>query len=194
MDIRYFATPADLRRWFEENHETATELQLGYYKKDSGKPSVTWAESVEQALCFGWIDGVRRSVDAERYTIRFTPRKSNSVWSAVNIATVERLTASGLMQPAGLKAFAARKAEKSAIYSFEQGDVSLDPAEEAAFRANAPAWDFFNAQAGSYRKACLWWVISAKKPETRVKRLAELIDTSAAGQTIRQFTPRSKLK
>ncbi|MBI5670957.1 MAG: YdeI/OmpD-associated family protein [Chloroflexi bacterium] len=192
MDMVFFASAAELRAWFEQNHETAKELYVGFYKKGSGKPSVTWPEAVDEALCFGWIDGVRKGIDDVSYVIRFTPRKPGSVWSATNIANVEKLLERGLMQPAGLKAFNERKQDKSAVYSYEQGDVQFDEAEEQQFRANPAAWAFFQAQAGSYRKACIWWVISAKQPATRQKRLATLIEMSEAGRTVPQFTRRTR--
>ena len=187
MEPTFFATPSDLRQWFEANHDTAKELLVGYYKKGSGKPSITWEESVDQALCFGWIDGIRRGVDEASYTIRFTPRKPDSVWSAKNIASVERLSQLGLMQPVGLKVFSQRKKDKSGIYSFEQGDLKLDNTEEQELRANAQAWEFFQKQPSSYKKAVIWWVISAKKPETRTKRLATLIKDSENGRRIAQL-------
>jgi uncharacterized protein YdeI (YjbR/CyaY-like superfamily) len=165
---------------------------VGYYKKGSGKPSITWEESVDQALCFGWIDGIRKSIDDESYKIRFTPRKPNSVWSAKNIASMERLTQLGLIQPSGMRAFEQRKEDKSGIYSFEQGDLKLDEAEEQQIQANPKAWEFFQKQPGSYKKAVVWWVISAKKPETRVKRLATVIEDSENGRTVAQFTRRTR--
>jgi uncharacterized protein YdeI (YjbR/CyaY-like superfamily) len=147
---------------------------------------------VDAALCFGWIDGIRKRIDDQRYMIRFTPRKPGSTWSAVNINRVEELMRQGLMRPAGLKAFEERAAEKSGIYSYEQKDgVQLDAADEAQFRANEPAWDFFQSQPASYRRAALWWVVSAKKDETRRKRLANLIEYSAQGQTLPSLTRRS---
>lgn len=187
----FFATPADFRSWLEKHHGQAQELFVGYYKKDSGKPSITWPESVDQALCFGWIDGVRKSLGPESYVIRFTPRKPSSIWSAVNIQKVEELTRQGLMRPAGLKAFQARSEEKSAIYSFEQKEEpKLSPAHEQRFQAEPKAWAFFQAQAPWYRKSAIWWVVSAKKDETREKRLATLISDSAAGRTLANFTRR----
>ena len=187
----FFATPADFRAWLEKHHGQAQELFVGYYKKDSGKPSITWPESVDQALCFGWIDGVRKSIGPESYVIRFTPRKPTSIWSAVNIQKVEELTRQGLMRPAGLKAFQARSEEKSAIYSFEQKEEpKLSPAHEQRFQAEPKAWAFFQSQAPWYRKSAIWWVVSAKKDETREKRLATLIADSAAGRTLEQFTRR----
>lgn len=191
----FFPTPADLRAWFEIHHKTERELLVGYYKKDSDKPSITWPESVDEALCVGWIDGIRKSRDVESYTIRFTPRKPRSIWSAVNIARVEALTAEGRMRPAGLKAFEQRKENKSSIYSYEQrGQIDLSDTEMIQFKANLQAWEFFQSQSSSYRKAALWWVVSAKKEETRSKRITILIDDSSNGRTISQFTRPRKVK
>ena len=185
----FFATPADLREWFKQHHESESELLMGFYKKDSGKPSVTWPESVDEALCVGWIDGVRKGLDGERYTIRFTPRKPRSIWSAVNIARVEALTQEGRMQPAGLQAYEQRRENKSGIYSYEQRDqIELTEAETKLFKADPKAWDFFESQPASYRKAVLWWVVSAKKEETRAKRVATLIEDSVNGRKIKQFS------
>ncbi len=188
MDIVFFESPADFRVWLEANHDKAQEVWVGYHKKGSGKPSITWPESVDQALCFGWIDGIRKSVDDTRYTNRFTPRKPRSTWSAVNIKRVEELTKQGLMHPAGLKVFQERKEEKSAIYSYEQADAKLDDAFEQQFRANKQAWDFFQAQAPWYQKAAIWWVVSAKQEATRAKRLAQLIEDSGQGRTVPPLT------
>src|SRR5689334_96598 len=164
MDVTFFETASAFRTWLEEHHDTAQELLVGFYKKNSGKPSITWPESVDEALCFGWIDGVRKSIDDISYTIRFTPRKPRSTWSTVNIKRVEELTRLGLMRPAGLKAFEQRAEEKSGIYAYEQKNAAeLDPTYEQQFRANQKAWDFFQAQAAWYRKTAIWWVISAKK-------------------------------
>lgn len=191
MELEFFATPSDLRAWFEANHDKATEQWVGYYKKDSGKPSITWPESVDQALCFGWIDGVRKSIDAESYKIRFTPRKSTSIWSAVNIKRVPELAEMGLMHPNGLKAFEARKEDKSAIYSHEQkGDIQLDDESEQKLKANAAAWTFLQAQTNSYKKAVFWWVMRSKSDATKQKRIATLIEDSANKRTVPQFTPR----
>ncbi len=185
----FFATPAEFRAWFEQHHQTARELLVGFYKKGSGRPSITWPESVDEALCFGWIDGIRKRIDDVSYTIRFTPRKQRSNWSAVNIARVQELTSLGLMRPAGLKAFEERLEEKSGVYAYEQRDAAqLNVQYEQQFRANQQAWDFFQSQAGSYRKAAIWWVVSAKKEETRLKRLATLIEDSAQGRTIASMT------
>ena len=189
-NVIFFATPEEFRRWLEENHDKASELHVGYYKKGTGKPGITWQESVDQALCFGWIDSVRRSLDAESYCNRFTPRKKTSTWSAVNIRRVGELTALGLMHPAGLKAFEQRKAERSGIYAFEQPEaaIQLSDAEDQQFQANENAWAWFQQQAAWYRRGALWWVVSAKQEKTRAKRLAQLIDDSANERTIAPLT------
>jgi uncharacterized protein YdeI (YjbR/CyaY-like superfamily) len=181
----FFATPSEFRRWLRAHHRTATEVLVGFYKKGSGRPSMTWPESVDEALCFGWIDGVRRAVDAERYTIRFTPRKAVSTWSLVNIRKAEALILARRMKPAGLRAFDARDAKKSGIYSFEQREhATLDAAAEARFKANRAAWEFFQSQPPGYRKVVTFWVMSAKREETRARRLETLIADSAAGRRI----------
>jgi uncharacterized protein YdeI (YjbR/CyaY-like superfamily) len=192
MKPAYFPTPATFRKWLETNHASARELLVGFYKKDSAKPSITWPESVDQALCFGWIDGVRRRIDDVSYSIRFTPRKPISNWSAINIARVAELTKLGLMRPAGLRAFEQRREDKSAIYSYENAVRTLDPADEKTFRANRKAWQFFNAQAPSYRRVCIYWVTSAKKEETRARRLATLIHDSANGERVGVVTLKPK--
>jgi len=190
-DPIYFTSPDELRDWFDSNHEAATELWLGSYKKAAGKPTVTWSEAVDEALCVGWIDSVRYSLDPERSAQRFTPRRKGSNWSAVNIAKVKAMTEEGRMRPAGLAAFEARTEERSAIYSYEQRHLAaLDPDEDAAFRANEIAWERFQALPPSYRRTAIYWVVTAKKPETRVRRLATLIDDSAAGRRLKQLTPR----
>ena len=183
-DPTFFKTPAAFRTWLEKHHQKATELLVGFYKKDSGKPSITWPESVDQALCFGWIDGVRRRIDDVSYSIRFTPRKQSSNWSAINIARVAELTKLGLMQPAGLAAFERRSEEKSRIYSYENAVRTLDPAAEKTFRANRKAWKYFNEQAPSYRRVAVYWVLSAKREETRARRLTTLIEDSADGRRL----------
>jgi uncharacterized protein YdeI (YjbR/CyaY-like superfamily) len=184
----FFPTPADFRAWLAKNHATASELWVGFYKKASGRPSITWPESVDEALCVGWIDGIRKTIDAESYKIRFTPRKRTSTWSAVNIARVAELAQQGRMKPAGLAAFEQRSEAKSGIYAYEQRkNAALDPAAEKQFRANAKAWKFFQAQPAGYRKTAAWWVISAKREETRAERLATLIADSAAGLPLRQL-------
>lgn len=183
-----------MRKWFAAHHASATEQWVGFYKKDAGKASVTWPESVDQALCFGWIDGIRKSIDAVSYKIRFTPRKPRSIWSAVNIKRAGELIEEGLMQPGGLKAFAAREENRSGIYSYEQRSPELPDQYAKKLKQNAAAWKFFQAQPPSYRKAVNWWVVSAKKEETRLKRLEKLMEDSAAGRTILQFTVWEKRK
>jgi uncharacterized protein YdeI (YjbR/CyaY-like superfamily) len=186
----FFATPAEFRAWLEAHHATASELLVGFHKKGSGLQGITWPESVDQALCFGWIDGVRRSLGDTSYTIRFTPRRARSIWSTVNIARAQELREQGLMHPAGIAAFEARSTERSSTYSFEQrGPIELSAKDAETLRANADAWAFFQAQPPSYRKAAIWWVISAKREETRCRRLATLIDDSANGRRIRSLTP-----
>jgi uncharacterized protein YdeI (YjbR/CyaY-like superfamily) len=181
----YFAAPADWREWLSRNHETCPELWVGFYKKGSGRASITWPESVDQALCFGWIDGVRKSIDEDRYVIRFTPRRPASAWSAVNLKRVAELKRAGLMQPAGLAAFARKAAAKSRIYSYEQRETaSLGPAYEKLFREQPKAWQYFGSQPPGYRRLCAFWVISAKKEETRLRRLKALITDSAKGRRI----------
>jgi len=181
----FFATPEEFRAWLEENHATARELWVGYTKKGAGRPSITWPESVDEALCYGWIDGIRRSVDDTSYMNRFTPRRPGSNWSAVNIARVAELTAQGRMRPAGLAAFDRRRDETTAVYSYEQRhQAALEEAEEQQLRANPAAWQFFQARPPSYRQAAIRWVISAKKAETRQSRLARLIEDSAQGRTV----------
>ncbi len=185
MKPTFFGTAGELREWLERNHATATELFVGFYKRRSGKPSITWQEMVDEELCFGWIDGVRQGIDEVSYSNRITPRKPRSTWSAVNIARAQELIRLRRMHPAGLKAFERRTDERSAIYSYEQRkSARLEPGAERSFRANQKAWTFFQAQAPGYRQAATWWVISAKREETRKKRLATLIADSALGRAI----------
>jgi uncharacterized protein YdeI (YjbR/CyaY-like superfamily) len=188
MKITFFKSSVEFRNWLEQHHATVQELWVGFDKKNSGKTSITWSESVDEALCFGWLDGIRKSVDDTSYTIRFTPRKPRSIWSAANIKRVEELNRQGRMQTTGQKAFEARLENKSGIYSYEQRKVELDEPYSKKLRQNKEAWQFFQAQPASYRKAANWWVLSAKKEETRLKRLEKLIDDSAHGRTIPQFT------
>lgn len=189
----FFATPEEFRVWLEENHATARELWVGYTKKGAGRASITWPESVDEALCYGWIDGIRRSVDDTSYMNRFTPRRPGSNWSAVNIARVAELTAQGRMRPAGLAAFDRRRDETTAVYSYEQRhQAALEEAEEQQLRANPAAWQFFQARPPSYRQAAIRWVISAKKAETRQSRLARLIEDSAQGRTVPPLTRPTK--
>jgi uncharacterized protein YdeI (YjbR/CyaY-like superfamily) len=185
MQPTFFATPAEFRRWLKQHHESERELWVGFHKKSSGRPSLTWPESVDEALCFGWIDGVRRTIDAKSYAIRFTPRKSGSTWSTVNTRRAEELIRTGRMQPAGLRVFEARDPEKSGVYSFEQRTgARLSTEAEARFRANPAAWRFFESQPRGYRKTALWWVVSAKREATRARHLEILIEDSAAGRRI----------
>jgi len=179
----YFPSPAAFRRWLERHHAKAAFLWVGFHKKATGKPSMTWPESVDQALCFGWIDGVRRAIDDTRYTIRFTPRRAGSAWSAINIARVRALAKRGLMTPAGLAAFRRRTAARSRIYSYEQRR-GLSPAFERRLRAHVRAWTFFRAQPDGYRRTAGFWVMSAKREETRERRFAALVRDSAAGRRI----------
>jgi uncharacterized protein YdeI (YjbR/CyaY-like superfamily) len=184
LNPKFFRTSADFRRWLEENHATATELWVGFYKRDSGKPSITWPESVDQALCFGWIDGIRKRVDKISYKIRFTPRRRSSIWSAINIKRAEELARQKRMRPAGLKAFAARIENKSGIYSYEQRTTELAEPYATHLKKNKAAWNFFGMQPPSYRKMIGWWIVSAKKEETRMARLAKLISESAKGKRL----------
>jgi uncharacterized protein YdeI (YjbR/CyaY-like superfamily) len=185
----FFATPTEFRAWFAEHHGSAGELLFGFYKIGSGRPSVTWPEAVDEALCFGWIDGVRRRVDDTSYTIRFTPRRRRSTWSAVNIKRARELIAEGRMRPAGLAAFEARTDDRSAIYSYEQRhSAALGDELKGLFRANPEAWAWFEAQPPSYRKAAVYRVTSAKKEQTRRGRLATLIDDSAHGRPVKALT------
>ena len=184
MNPKFFPTPSTFRKWLAANHTKAKELVVGFYKKGSGKPSITWPESVDEALCFGWIDGVRNSIDEESYRIRFTPRKPSSVWSAVNIRNVERLIKEKRMQPAGLKAFEARKENRSGIYAYEQRSPELVEPYAGIFKRNKAAWKFFQAQPPYYRKTMNWWIVSAKQEGTRSKRLDKLIEESAKGKRL----------
>jgi uncharacterized protein YdeI (YjbR/CyaY-like superfamily) len=189
-EVHFFASPAELRDWLDANHETAAELWLGYHKKATGRPTVSWSEAVDEALCVGWIDSVRYSIDAERSRQRFTPRRKGSNWSSINIAKVAELTAEGRMRPAGLAAFEQRAEAKSGVYSYENRHVAaFNPAEEAAFRAEATAWAWFESRPPSFRTAATWWVVSAKRDETRQRRFAELVAESAAGRMPKHLTP-----
>src|SRR5215470_1251736 len=182
----FFPTPADFRKWLEQNHATETEVAVGFYKRDSGKASITWPESVDAALCYGWIDGVRHSIDDVSYRIHFTPRKATSTWSAINVKRVAELAQLGLMRAAGIKAFEARKGDKTGIYAYEQRqNAKLTPQFEKQFRTNRKAWDFFRSQPPWYQRTASYWVISAKQEATRKKRLAELIRDSTAGLPIK---------
>ncbi len=181
MKPTFFKTQADVRAWFEKNHDTTTEFLIGFYKKDSGKGGITYQNALDEALCFGWIDGIRKAYDEHSYTIRFTPRKKRSIWSAVNIEHATRLEQAGKMHAAGLAAFHGRDKKLTNQYSFENKERKLDAAHEKLFRANKKAWAWFSKQAPSYQHAASWWVISAKQEATRVKRLETLIRDSEAG-------------
>jgi len=191
---RYFRTPSDLAKWFAAHHATAKELLVGFYKKSSGTPSVTWSESVDQALCVGWIDGVRRRVDEARYTIRFTPRRARSIWSAINIKRAQELIEAGLMRPAGVAAFEARTANRSGIYAYEQRSDALPDPYARTLRKNKAASAFFRKQPASYRKRCYWRVVSAKQEVTRLARLDRLITAWAEGDTVPRAAHGKRLK
>jgi uncharacterized protein YdeI (YjbR/CyaY-like superfamily) len=184
MKPLYFKSPSAFREWLEENHDRASELWVGFYKKGSGRPSITYHEALDEALCFGWIDGVRKSLDEASYTNRFTPRKPGSNWSEVNVKRVGELEAQGRMRPPGIAAFERRDPEKTKQYSYEERSRELAPAYQKSFRANRKAWDFWSAQPPGYRRVSSWFVMSAKKEETRQKRLARLIDTSERGERL----------
>lgn len=185
-NARYFSSAAQFRAWLQKHAATETELLVGFHKVDSGTPSMSWPESVDEALCFGWIDGVRKRVDDARYCIRFTPRKPTSIWSAVNIAKYEQLEASGRMTPAGAAAFAKRTARKSKVYAYEQTkSAELSASELRDFRKQKDAWTFFEAAPPSYRKVMLHWVCTAKKAETRAARFAKLVEACVRGERIR---------
>jgi uncharacterized protein YdeI (YjbR/CyaY-like superfamily) len=187
LDVKpkFFRTPEHFRRWLEQHHNVVDELWVGFHKKDSGRQSITWPESVDEALCVGWIDGLRKSIDEHSYMIRFTRRKPGSIWSAVNTRRVAELIKAGRMKPAGLRTFEERDPRKTNLYSFEQRHAAtFDPMLEKRFRANAKAWKFFQAQPDGYRRVATFYVMSAKQPETRMRRLDQLIDDSAAGLRI----------
>jgi uncharacterized protein YdeI (YjbR/CyaY-like superfamily) len=185
---KFFVSSAEFRKWLAQHHERESELLVGFYKVGSGKPSMTWSESVDEALCFGWIDAVRKSLGAEAYTIRFTRRKPKSIWSAVNVAKVEQLVAQGKMMPAGERAFALRAAERTGVYAFERAEAAtLSAAELRDFRRHKQGFAFFEAQAPSYKRTALHWIVSAKKPETRTRRLEALIKDSESGRRLGQF-------
>jgi uncharacterized protein YdeI (YjbR/CyaY-like superfamily) len=188
MKPTFFATPAAFRKWLSANHARESELLVGFYKKDSGIASITWPESVDEALCFGWIDGVRKRIDDLSYSIRFTPRRAGSIWSAINIGRVEALTKLGRMKPAGIAAFQRRKEAKSGIYAYENEVRSLPEDDEKRFRANRKAWKFFSAQPAGYRRLAIYWVTNAKRAETRERRLQTLIADSAAERRLAAYT------
>jgi uncharacterized protein YdeI (YjbR/CyaY-like superfamily) len=186
MKPTFFPTPAAFRAWLKKHHKTADELWVGYYRRDCGKPSITWQESVDEALCFGWIDGIRKKVSDEAYTNRFTPRRADSNWSAINIAKVAELTKQKRMRAAGLAAFAKRSGAKSRIYTYERVSAEFEPVIGRTFKANKKAWAFFHAQPPYYRKLMTGWVNGAKQEETRLRRLDKLMATCESG---RRFMP-----
>ena len=184
MEIHFFETQSHFRQWLEAHHETEKEIVVGYYKLKTGKPSITWSQSVDQALCFGWIDGIRKSVDKDSYCIRFTPRRSKSQWSAVNIKKVEQLSKAGIMKPAGIKAFKDWYENQSHAYSYEKTQSMLSQEFEQQFREHQAAWDFFTKQAPSWQKAVIHWIMSAKQEKTRLGRLEKVITQSALQKRI----------
>src|SRR5882672_4682489 len=186
----FFATPAKWRAWLEKNHESVQELWVGFYKRDSGRPSITWLESVDEALCFGWIDGLRKKLDEDSYVIRFTPRKTTSKWSNINLKRVKELTKIG-RAPAGVKIHAARGEKKTYLYE-KRSSLKLPPDFEKKFRAKKKAWEFFEAQAPWYRRITTYWIVSAKRDETKVKRMDELLSCSAKGERIPAARPGKK--
>ncbi len=188
MKPTFFANQAEFRKWLLGNHLKETELIVGFYKTSSSKPSMSWPESVDQAICFGWIDGVRKSIDAESYQIRFTPRKSSSIWSAINIKKVEDLTAKGLMYPAGIAAFEKRKEHRSKIYSYEKEPAQLPAEFEKKLKVNKEAWTFFNTMPASYQKTVIHHIVTAKQEATKIRRLNELIEASEAGKKIKSLS------
>lgn len=183
----FFETQLDFREWLEKNHDKSTEIYVGFYKVGSGKPSMTWSQAVDHAICFGWIDGVRKSIDKDSYLIRFTPRRPKSIWSAINIKKVEELTKQGLMKPSGLALFNLREESKSKIYAYEKENVQFSAEFETKFKANKKAWDFFQSLPPSYHKSAINWIMSAKQEAISIKRLNELINDSEAGRKIKRL-------
>ena len=192
MNPRFFKSQSDFRTWLEKNHAKETELIVGFHKKDSGKPSITYPEALDEALCFGWIDGVRRSLGDEGYTIRFTPRKPKSIWSNVNVGHVERLKKEGRMAPPGLKAYELKDPKRTGIYSFENRPRELAPAYEKKFRANKRAWEFFEKQPPGYKRQMIYRVMEAKQEETKQRRLAQLMEASARSERLGLLTTKPK--
>ncbi|RFS14539.1 YdeI family protein [Emticicia sp. C21] len=184
MKPTFFPHQSDFRKWLAENHEKEKELIVGFYRVDSGKPSITWSQSVDEALCFGWIDGIRRSVDHESYCIRFTPRRPTSIWSTVNINKMEEMIPKGLVQKAGLLAYEKRKDHKSNIYTYEKEEAEFSPIIQATFKTNIQAWDFFQKQPPYYRKLMTGWIVTAKQEATRLSRLEKLIKASEEGKRL----------
>jgi uncharacterized protein YdeI (YjbR/CyaY-like superfamily) len=192
MKATYFPTPVDLRSWLTQNHAHHTELFVGFHKKASNKLSISYPEALDQALCFGWIDGVRKSVNSTSYTVRFTPRKTKSYWSQINTKRANELIQQGLMQPPGAKVFAARDQATTKRYSFEREAAKLTPAYAKQFQSNAKAWTFFQSQAPYYQRVATFWVVNAKQEPTRQRRLQSLIETSAQSRRLDQFLSKKK--
>jgi uncharacterized protein YdeI (YjbR/CyaY-like superfamily) len=193
MTPTFFQTPADLRRWFRANHAVCRELWIGFYKKGSGRQAVDYRQALDEALCFGWIDGIVRKVDEVSYCHRFSPRTPRSPWSAINIARAGELIEAGRMQPPGLAAFQRRADDRSQVYSYEQRrSATLSPSEANAFKAHRAAWTFYSTRPPSYRRTAAWWVQSAKQPATRERRLSVLIESSARGELAPPFIERTK--
>jgi uncharacterized protein YdeI (YjbR/CyaY-like superfamily) len=192
--LRFFRTPSEFRRWLEKNHNSTQELWIGFYRKDSGKGGMTYHEALDEALCFGWIDGIRKKVDEHSFTNRFTPRKKNSIWSNVNVAHIERLTREGRMMAPGIAAFNAKDEKRAGVYSFEREKAELEPKMKKRFRQNPKAWRYFEAQPPYYRRMAAWWIISAKRDETREKRLAELIRLSSKEMRLAPFATTGQKK
>lgn len=191
-NLKFFKSPAEFRKWLDKNHARVTELWVAFYKRDSGRPSITWPQAVDEALCYGWIDGVRKSIDDISYTIRFTPRKPASIWSMVNIRRVNELIELDRMMPSGMAAFATRDEKKAKRYSYENRPRELGEVYERKFRANKKAWEFYQAQAPWYRRTSSFWVVSAKQEETRQRRLEQLIACSAKGERLPQLISNKK--
>ena len=192
MNPKFFSSPAKFREWLEQNHDRVSELLVGFHKKSSGKKSITYPEALDEALCFGWIDGVRKNLDETSYTIRFTPRKPRSIWSLVNVNHVERLKKAGRMHAAGLEAYARRDPKRTGIYAFENEPRQLSPAYEEMFRQNKKAWKFFEEMAPSLRRTSIFWIMSAKKEETRLRRLKHVIENSDKGVRSGVLEPKPK--
>ena len=192
MKPKFFTTPAQFRAWLEQNHDQETELLVGFHKKSAGKKSVTYNEALDEALCFGWIDGVRKSLNETSYTIRFTPRKPRSIWSLVNVKHIDRLQKEGRMHAAGLEAHARRDPKRTGIYAFENRPRSLSPAYEKMFRQNKTAWKFFEEYPPSLKRTVIFWVMGAKKEETQLKRLHKLIESSEKGVRLGLLEPQAK--
>jgi uncharacterized protein YdeI (YjbR/CyaY-like superfamily) len=191
-NLRFFRSGTAFRKWLETNHNKASEIWVGFYRKDSGKGGITYKEALDEALCYGWIDGIRKKIDDSSFTNRFTPRKKNSIWSNVNVEHVARLTREGRMMPPGVAAYNAKDEKRTGVYSFERERAELEPAMKKRFRQNPKAWKYFESQPPYYRRVAAWWVVSARRDETRQKRLAELIAVSAKEQRLAPFSPVSQ--